>query len=390
MSAQKTDINGFIEINNNPITKEGIFDYLGSQISPLLEQNRIYKVYRPAEELKKEETLKSFTLVPWTDEHAMLGNNRELGLIPAEEKGVQGVTGENIYFDDTDKTLKINLKVFSKNLSELINNGKKELSIGYRCDYEIQDGFFNGEHYDVIQKNIMGNHLALVDRGRSGPDIRVLDHFNFTFDTAELSKMTESTNETKIENSTDKAKDEGITLQSLADTVDKLSKTVQDLCSKSNMKDDDVIPDPTPETEDSDKDMGEENKAEIISEKGNGDPAKPKDEDLKLHSMDERIAKLEKKGTKELLLQISKRDQFASQLSQHIGTFDHMDKTIEEIAQYGVKKLGIACDKGEEVPTLKGFLAAKKVNVQALGLDSRFPYKSSANPMDSYFTEGVK
>jgi hypothetical protein len=49
----------------------------------------------------------------------------------------------------------------------------------------------------------------------------------------------------------------------------------------------------------------------------------------------------------------------AAKLKPHVGVFDHSNKTEAEIAAYGVKKLGLNVDKGLEIPTLKGYLAAK-------------------------------
>ncbi len=59
VSARVTDVNGYMTIQGNPISKEGVFDYLGSQLpgAPAEDANKIFKVYRPAEELEKPETL---------------------------------------------------------------------------------------------------------------------------------------------------------------------------------------------------------------------------------------------------------------------------------------------------------------------------------------------
>jgi hypothetical protein len=51
----------------------------------------------------------------------------------------------------------------------------RDLSAGYLCDVEMQDGIFNGKHYDGRMKNIRGNHVALVREGRAGHDVRVAD-----------------------------------------------------------------------------------------------------------------------------------------------------------------------------------------------------------------------
>src|SRR5690606_21511616 len=121
------DFNGWYEVKENPLTKVGVFPYLGKQIDDSLEPETIYHVYRPADELADEETLKSFRLLPWIDEHVMLGSRKE-GLTPAEQKGIQGVVGEDIVFDG--EYLRANIKVFSEKLAKLIESGKKELSIG--------------------------------------------------------------------------------------------------------------------------------------------------------------------------------------------------------------------------------------------------------------------
>jgi hypothetical protein len=48
--------------------------------------------------------------------------------------------------------------------------GKTELSCGYSCDLDMTPGVMDGQHYDAVQKNIRGNHVALVTRGRAGAE----------------------------------------------------------------------------------------------------------------------------------------------------------------------------------------------------------------------------
>ena len=48
-TARHNDANGFITIDANPISRAGVFEYLGSSIDPQAEPNKLYKVYRPAE-----------------------------------------------------------------------------------------------------------------------------------------------------------------------------------------------------------------------------------------------------------------------------------------------------------------------------------------------------
>ncbi len=180
-SAREFDTNGWPEIKDNPLSKAGVFEYRGSQLSVpkhqqdivTLDPNRMYRVLRPEDELSSPETIESFKLLPWVDNHAMLGRE-EHGLTRPEKKGVQGVIGQDVHFKDG--TLYGNLKLFSSAMADLIDAGKTELSCGYRCDYDWTPGTWNGQPYDAVQRNIRGNHLALVKKGRMGPDVAVLDH----------------------------------------------------------------------------------------------------------------------------------------------------------------------------------------------------------------------
>jgi hypothetical protein len=49
----------------------------------------------------------------------------------------------------------------------------EELSCGYWCEREDVAGTFEGEPYDCRQRNIVYNHLAIVPKGRAGPDVRL-------------------------------------------------------------------------------------------------------------------------------------------------------------------------------------------------------------------------
>ena len=91
-SARKADANGWLEIKDNPISRVGVFPYLGKQIDPSLEPDKIYQVYRPAEELSNPETIESFKLLPWVDLHpSKLLGAKDAGRTPAENKGIEEV-----------------------------------------------------------------------------------------------------------------------------------------------------------------------------------------------------------------------------------------------------------------------------------------------------------
>lgn len=124
--AKHIDINGFWEIKGNPLTKEGVFKYLGKQIDPGgkrwgLDQDRIYNVYRPASEISKKETLESFEGLPFINEHDMLGE----GCTPTDFKNIAG----SIYNIRMDGGKMIgDFRIYSDEIKKDISEGKKELS----------------------------------------------------------------------------------------------------------------------------------------------------------------------------------------------------------------------------------------------------------------------
>jgi hypothetical protein len=72
--------------------------------------------------------------------------------------------------------VRVQLALMDKGAIEAFEAGKRELSAGYTCDIEWTSGTLDdGTEYDAIQRNIRGNHLALVDRGRAGPECRIGD-----------------------------------------------------------------------------------------------------------------------------------------------------------------------------------------------------------------------
>ena len=360
-SARLPDTNNWFEIKNNPLSKVGVFDYSGASIGAP-DKNKIYKVYRPAEELGHPECLNSFKLVPFINDHTMLGDE-ESGLTPAERKGVHGVIGEDVKFEDG--ILKGNLKVFSSRLAKIIADGKKELSLGYRCLYDFVEGVYDGKHYDAIQRNIRGNHLALVDQGRMGKDVAVLDcldHINITIDSKEITKM-------ELEQL---VKQQGDAIAKLTASLDEAIKEIAAVKA--------------------DKECDEEEKAAADKKAADMEAMKKEEEekkegmDAKLKTAMDKIEAFEKEGVKALMSQISQRDALAKNLSNHIGSFDHADKTLAEVAKYGVEKLAIKCEDGQEIAVLNGFLHNRpNPSSSVVSMDS----KAKNDSLDAYLSKST-
>lgn len=193
MTARNYSPDGFFEVAANPLSRSGVFPYTAKSVGyPGWEADpgRIIMVYRPEDELADPETIASARLQPWVDDHTMLGDPQiDPGLTPPEKKGIHGTIGEQVFYDQSDRTLYANLKLWSPTLNDAIDAGKKELSMGFRCVYDFTPGDFEGQHYDAIQRSIRFNHLATVGQGRMGPGVAVLDHARFAFDADDLREI---------------------------------------------------------------------------------------------------------------------------------------------------------------------------------------------------------
>lgn len=378
-SQREYDINGYFEIKDNPISKVGVFPYSGAQIARSekeleelqIEPNEIYYVYRPAEELSKEETIKSFRLQPIIDDHEMLSANDD-ELTAPEKKGVHGTTGQDIYFDENDGYLKANLKIFSRKLKNLIDSGKNQLSMGYRCLYEKANGVYNGIKYDFIQRNLIGNHQAVVQEGRSGPDVAVLDHFKFTCDTARIN-MAEMKEEEKKE-----TKDEGEVEMTPMEMCREI-RYIRELLEKKSVADEsDPDVEGLGESEDEkEEDLGTAKVSAVIDE------AAKEEEKKEAKEGPEKTAK-ESSGMdmKLIMKEFHKRDELAARVKKLTGAFDQSLMTANEVAQYTMKKLNLVCDaKDPEIAYLNGYLKAKS-EASTQMTSSSFAQDSSASELN--------
>lgn len=376
MTARIPDENGWYEVKGNPISKVGVFGYSGAMIDPSgemgLDPDETYMVYRSAKELSDPDTIDSFKLLPWIDDHEILGEGP--GLTPPEQKGVDGTTGEDVYFDDG--FLRANVKMFSSTLADKIDDGKSELSCGYRCEYTAEEGMFGDEKYSFVQKNIRGNHLASVDEGRMGPEVAVLDHF--TIDLQEFKAMAkpavvtldellktpegrkkalrlvvsafdaeEEGEETKDGKTVDAEEEEEKKKAEDAKHDEEMMKAAKDEEEEKEK----MAKDEEEEKEKMAKDEGKEDK--IPGSKGVTDSAT-------LDSLQAEMKSLRAgQGAqfKGFLRAVRKRDALYEKVSAVVGVFDHVEMTADEVAQYGCKKLNLKPRKGHEVSMLDGYFA---------------------------------
>lgn len=403
---KQIDHNQFWLIKDNPITKAGVFPYLGKQISPELEPDKIYQVYRPAEEIRK--AADTFKLVPLVDNHTMVGKD----FTPAEEKGVHGVLGEEI--KEKDGVLYADVKIFSESLKNLIQNGKKELSLGYFCEYDLTPGEYHGVHYDAVQRGLRGNHIALVDNGRMGHDVRVMDSMAFDamdLDTEKAIKkdLSSKTNGVGGKDAAPNKENEMDKREAIREIMAISAKPVSEFAGGEEEKVETIAklaeklaykPSETSKADDACTKDAEVDKRKLIdeiggilkdkvsdeiirtimgkaeelaynkSEAGSADDGDEPKEESKLadkvneveRSMDELPAKV--------LKMLADREALYNKVAPLVGAFDHADMTEEQVAQYACDKLDIKdVEKGQHAAVLKGYLKAQKP-VQIVSMDA--------------------
>lgn len=360
--SKKVDINGFWEIKGNPLTKEGVFLYLGKQIDPGgekwgLDQDRIYNVYRPKSEIADEKTMKSFEGLPFIDGHEMLGE----GCTPTDYKNIAGSI-YNIRMNGA--TMVGDFKIYSDDIKKQISHGKKQLSLGYRASFRKKPGVFEGKAYDFVQEGIVGNHVALVECGRCGSDVRIFDKA-IVCDSLPL----EITTMNKLEEL--KAILDGMDEQTLS-KADELIRNIktEDACAEDACAEDEKAKKEPPK---------EEAKDETAEKKDEEKKEEAKDEAEKKAAEDEAAKKAaevkDEAIRKEACQNLREAIKLHDQLVPHIGEFC-MDEmfTPADVAKYGCEKLKLNVNAGSELATLTGFLAGSKgATAKVTTMDSATP-----------------
>lgn len=158
----------YVEMSN--ISKATVNPYRGSEIPRAgelgLDPDRVYMMLRDPDELKK--AADTFNNIPLLDRHIPV-----TAQAPAQEF-VVGSTGTDARFDEP--FLRNSLVIWTATAIAGINtNQQRELSCAYSYDADMVEGTYEGVPYDGIMRNIRGNHVALVEVGRAGPDVVVGD-----------------------------------------------------------------------------------------------------------------------------------------------------------------------------------------------------------------------
>lgn len=170
-SARSIDANGHLLVNRTVITKAAVNPYQGNTIPKWeelgLDGNRTYMLLRDPDELKKSlDTFKGLQL---------LIRHVPVDATNPEKESTIGSIGTDLDMDN-DGRVWSSLRVYDQDAIDYIESKELgELSAGYAYDADMTAGTWNGQAYDGIMRNIHGNHVAIVNRGRIGSDAIIAD-----------------------------------------------------------------------------------------------------------------------------------------------------------------------------------------------------------------------
>ncbi len=173
-SARVYDVDGRLRVEFSNITKAMVSPYWGKEIpgweSLGLDPAKIYNLLRDPVELEKAAA--TFSNLPLQLIHKGTtadGHDKSI---------VVGTVGE---VEWRPPYLVANLCVWSGDgIAGIESKQQTELSCGYRYTPDMMPGAYEGVAYDGVMRDIIGNHVTLVEVGRAGSDVVVADNNPFS------------------------------------------------------------------------------------------------------------------------------------------------------------------------------------------------------------------
>jgi len=155
---------GFLLCSSVPIARIGDYEYSKDEV-PIESNGKMVIIHRDEDEVFSPNAIMSFNGKPVTINHP------SDFVTPENWNEYAHGTVQNVRRGDGEKEdlLLADLLITTEKAIELVENGLREISCGYDATYEDEG---NGEGR---QKNIIGNHVALVLQGRAGSRCSIQD-----------------------------------------------------------------------------------------------------------------------------------------------------------------------------------------------------------------------
>lgn len=171
-SVRRIDKDGRLHVEIANISKAAVNPYLGKEIPGHiilgLDPKKLYKMLRAPEELARPETVQSANNIQLLSKHIAV-NARS-----PQKQHIAGSTGTDAVFEAP--YLKNSLVVWDQDdIDDIESRDRCELSCSYHYEPDMTSGNHDGEPYDGVMRNIIFNHVALVEEGRAGHDVMVAD-----------------------------------------------------------------------------------------------------------------------------------------------------------------------------------------------------------------------
>lgn len=309
-SVRTFDADGIMHVARTPISKANVCKYQGREI-PMAEElgldpDKWYNVYRdPAELAKGAETFNN---------KPILSTHKAFSTETPPKELIVGMTGDDAAFDFP--YLYNSMSIFDGKQQAGIESDKhREISSSYYWTPDLTPGVSpEGDEYDIVMRDLICNHVAIVPDGRAGNDVLVYDH-----------KPTGYKIMTKLEKFWQKI------LPKLANDAD------PDALKKEL---DDAVDDEDPE---SDKEKDKREKDEKDKAKKKDKPAEDSDKEEKIKALEAELAKI--KETAEDAEE--KADEKVKAAMDSLRT-EH--KALREAERICAPYVGtLACDSAEEL-----------------------------------------
>jgi len=169
-----------------PFARIGIYEYAGREMG--MPEKTTVKIQRDGDVVFSDASMASFSHKPITLGHPPVNVNRDNW-----SKFAKGYTGDWVKQDG--KVVRTPMIVKAGDAIDAVEAGTVELSAGYSVEVDMTPGINDeGEAYDGrMVGDIIGNHIAIVPRGRAGSMCRIGDAWDFNDDDSKETPMTTKT-----------------------------------------------------------------------------------------------------------------------------------------------------------------------------------------------------